>query len=155
RPGENLDWKAWLGPAPKRPWDPERYFRWRLFWDYSGGIAADLFIHRITRIIKALNLTFPDKVVAAGGKYEFKDSPAEVPDTFNMMLDYTDGPTVLLISSMANDPPVDHLLRGHKATLQFTKTGFTIKPQKLFENEVKEIEHQKTGAEALDLHHRN
>src|SRR5260370_17229623 len=59
RPGENLDWKAWLGPAPKRPWDADRCFRWRRYWDYSGGIATYLFIHRVSRIIKALDLKFP------------------------------------------------------------------------------------------------
>jgi predicted dehydrogenase len=155
RPGENLDWKAWLGPAPKRPWDPYRYFRWRLFWDYSGGIASDLFIHRVTRIIKALNLGFPERASAAGGTYEFKDNKAEVPDTFNIMLDYPGGPTVLLISSQANDTPVDHELRGHKATLKFTPTGFTITPQRLYAKDMKPIEHKKRGAEALDLHHRN
>jgi predicted dehydrogenase len=69
KPGVNLDWDAWLGPAPKRPWDPERYFRWRRYWDYSGGIATDLFIHRATRLIKALNLSFPDYVAATGGKF--------------------------------------------------------------------------------------
>jgi len=37
RPGVNLDWKAWLGPAPARAWDPERYFRWRRYWDYSAA----------------------------------------------------------------------------------------------------------------------
>ena len=71
KPGVNLDWKAWLGPAPKHEWDPERYFRWRRYWDYSGGIATDLFVHRATRLIKALNLTFPDYVTATGGKFEF------------------------------------------------------------------------------------
>jgi predicted dehydrogenase len=155
RPGENLDWKAWLGPAPKQDWDPERYFRWRRYWDYSGGIASDLFVHRVTRIIKALNLTFPERVVATGGTYEFKESKAEIPDTFNMSLEYPGGPNVLLISSMANDTPVDHVLRGHKATLFFTRTGFTIKPQKLFEKDLQEITYEKKGAEALDLHHRN
>lgn len=155
RPGENLDWKAWLGPAPKRPYDPDRCFRWRRYWDYSGGIATDLFIHRVTRIIKALNLTFPERAVGTGGKYEFTESLAEIPDTFNVMLEYAGGPTVLLVSSMANDTPVDHVLRGHKATLQFTRTGFTIKPQSLFAAEGKEIVHQKTGAESLELHHRN
>ena len=155
KPGENLDWKAWLGPAPKRPWDPERYFRWRRYWDYSGGIATDLFIHRVTRIIKAVGLTFPDRGVGTGGKFEFKESIAEIPDTLNILLDYPQGTTVQLISTMANDTKVDHLIRGHKATLEFTSTGFTIKPQKLFADEVKETSYEKNGAESLELHHRN
>ncbi|HZT33729.1 MAG TPA: Gfo/Idh/MocA family oxidoreductase [Bryobacteraceae bacterium] len=155
RPGENLDWKAWLGPAPKRPWDPDRCFRWRRYWDYSGGIATDLFIHRVTRIIKACNLTFPERAVGTGGKYEFTDSLAEIPDTFNVLLSYPGGPDVILVSSMANDTPVEHVLRGHKATLTFTRTGFTIKPQRPWAKEMKEITYEKHGAEALDLHHRN
>ncbi len=153
RPGVNLDWKSWLGPAPKRPWDPERFFRWRRYWDYSGGIASDLFIHRVTRIIKALGLTFPERGVASGGSWYFKK--AEVPDTFNIMLDYPGGPTVLLVSSMANDTPVEHVLRGHKATLRFTRTGFVIEPQRLYAKQVQPFEHKKTGAENIGLHHGN
>src|SRR5262249_4031834 len=130
-------------------------FSWRRYWDYSGGIATDLFIHRVTRIIKALGLTFPERAVATGGKYEFTKSAAEIPDTHNILLEYPGGPDVLLVSSMANDTAVDHVLRGHKATLQFTRTGFTIRAQKGFEKDVKEIVHEKTGAESTDLHHRN
>jgi predicted dehydrogenase len=155
RPGESLDWNAFLGPAPKRPFDPDRFFSWRRYWDYSGGIASDLFVHRVTRIIKSLGLTFPERVVAAGGKFEFRESPAEIPDTLNMLLDYPEGLTVQLISSQANDTRVDHLIRGHKATLKFTNTGFVIEPQRQFANEAKAVTHQKTGAEAVDLHHRN
>ncbi len=155
RPGENLDWKAWLGPAPKRPWDPDRCFRWRRYWDYSSGIASDLFIHRISRVIKSLDLGFPERGVGSGGTYEFTDSKAEIPDTFNVMLDYAGGPTVLLVSSLANDTKVDHVLRGHKATLTFTSTGFTITPQKLYAAEAKEVVYEKKGSESLTLHHRN
>ena len=155
QPGVNLDWKAWLGPAPKRPFSPERYFRWRCYWDYSSGIASDLFIHRVTRLIKAIGLTFPDRVVATGGKFEFTKSPAEIPDTLNGLLDYPEGLTVQLISSMANATPVDHLIRGHKATLRFTKTGFTIQPEKLFADGADAITHEKTGGEQVDLHQRN
>jgi len=155
QPGVNLDWEAWLGPAKKRPYDPDRFIGWRRYWDYSSGIASDLFIHRVTRIIKALGLTFPERAVATGGTYEFVDSKAEVPDTMNILLQYPGGPDVLLVSSMANDTPLEHALRGHKATLQFTRTGFTIKPQRGYEKEVKEVVHEKTGAEAVDLHHRN
>lgn len=155
KPGVNLDWKAWLGPAPKHDWDPERYFRWRRYWDYSGGIATDLFIHRATRLIKALDLQFPEYVVATGGKFEYTDSLAEIPDTFNVLADYPGGPTMQLISSMGNEAKVDHMIRGHKATLYFTETGFTIKPEKEFENEMQPIVYEKKGAEDVTLHHRN
>jgi len=166
KPGINLDWEAWLGPAPKREWDPHRYFQWRRYWDYSGGIATDLFIHRVTRILKALQLTFPDFVVATGGKWNFTESIAEIPDTFNILLDYPGGPTVALISSMANDTPIDHVLRGHKATLQFNRDGFVVTPQESIRedlpspsemkaHEVRLLTYHKTGAEDVVLHHRN
>lgn len=166
KPGVNLDWEAWLGPAPKRPWDPKRYFQWRRYWDYSGGIATDLFIHRITRIIKSVGLTFPDYVVATGGKWNFVNSVAEIPDTFNMTLDYPERLTVLVVSSMANDFSIRHVIRGHKATLEFTREGFTITPQEATNQavvsgtggEVKGGElftYVKTGGEDVTLHHRN
>jgi predicted dehydrogenase len=155
KPGVNIDWKAFLGNTPKRPYDPDRFFRWRRYWDYSGGIAGDLFVHRVTRIIKSLGLTFPSTGVGSGGKFEFKDSLAEIPDTINFLLDYPEGLTVQLVSSLANDTPIDHLIRGHKATLRFTRTGFTIQPQSLFKEVTKEITHTKSGAEDLALHHRN
>jgi predicted dehydrogenase len=163
KPGGDLDWQAWLGPAPKRPWDPRRFFQWRRYWDYSGGIATDLFIHRVTRIIKAVGLTFPDRVAGAGGKWNFTDSVAEIPDTFNMLCDYPGGPTVLLVSSLANATPIDHVIRGHYATLAFTREGFEIRPEgdvARQENspkaaDIKPFTYKKTGAEDVRLHHSN
>ncbi len=157
RPGENLDWNAFLGSAPKRPFDLDRFLHWRRYWDYSGGIATDLFVHRITRIIRALDLKFPERAVAVGGKWEFRNSAAEIPDTFNMMLDYPEGLSVVVLSSMANDTPIPHVIRGHEATLEFTRTGFVIRPQDRFNKEAsrQEIVHQKTGGEDITLHHRN
>jgi predicted dehydrogenase len=154
-PGVDFDWNTWLGTAKKRPFDPERFFSWRRFWDYSGGIASDLFVHRVTRIIKSLGLTFPDKVVATGGKFQFPESKAEIPDTFNMLIDYPEGVTVQLVSSMANDTPVQHVLRGHKATLEFNRTGFQITPQGLYKDEVKPVTYERKGAEDIALHHKN
>ncbi len=166
KPGVNLDWEAWLGPAPKRAWDPRRYFQWRRYWDYSGGIATDLFIHRLTRIIKAVGLAFPEYVVGTGGKWNFTNSVAEIPDTFNMMLDYPEKMTVLLVSSLANDMPIRHVIRGHEATLEFTRDGFTIAPQEATNKAVisgtgENIKseglytYKKHGAEDITLHHRN
>jgi hypothetical protein len=106
-------------------------------------------------MIKSLGLTFPECVAATGGRFEYRESKAEIPDTLNVLLNYPQGLTVQLISSMANDTPVDHVIRGHKATLAFTKTGFTITPQKAFVKDMQPITHQKTGAESITLHHRN
>lgn len=155
KPGVNLDWNAFLGPAKKRPFEADRFLHWRRYWDYSGGIAGDLFVHRVTRIIKALGLGFPERGVGAGGKFEFANSKAEIPDTINILIDYPGGPTVQLVSSMASDRKIDHLLRGHKATLEFTSTGFVITPQPMFAQGAERVEHKKTGAEDVVLHHRN
>ena len=155
KPGPDLDWDKFQGYNKKRPWDPDRFFSWRRYWDYSGGIAADLLVHRVTRLIRALGLTFPEYVCATGGKYQFRDSKADIPDTMNVLLDYPEGLTVQLISSQANETPVPHLIRGHKATLEFTRKGFTITPQKQYANEVKPYEHIKTGGEDVMLHTRN
>jgi predicted dehydrogenase len=157
RPGENLDWNAFLGPAPKRPFDLDRFLHWRRYWDYSGGIATDLFVHRITRIIRALDLKFPERAVAVGGKWEFRDSAAEIPDTFNMMLDYPEGLSVVVLSSMANDTPIPHVIRGHEATLEFNREGFVIRPQERFNKEGNRqpVVHKKSGGEDITLHHRN
>ena len=155
RPGENLDWNAFLGPAKKRPFDPDRFFAWRRYWDYCGGIATDLFVHRLTRIIKACDLTVPSQVVATGGKNLFTKSVAEIPDTFNMMVDYPEGISVALISSMANSASIRHLIRGHEATLEFTKEGFAITPEREYAKDREVITHVKTGAEDVRLHHAN
>ncbi len=155
KPGVNFNWDLFLGPAPKRPFSAERYFNWIRYFDYSGGVPAGLFVHRATRLIKALGLQFPEYGSAHGGKFEFSGSLGEVPDTINIMLDYPGGPTVMLISSLANDTPVAHTLRGHKATLEFTPSGFVIKPQKLFAEGQPEIVHRKTGGEDTELHLRN
>jgi predicted dehydrogenase len=154
KPGD-LDWSAWLGAAPKRPFDAQRYFHWRRFWDYSSGIASDLFIHRVTRIIKSCGLTFPERGVGTGGKFCWPDAIGDVPDTLNFLLDYPEGMTVQLVSSMGNATAIDHMIRGHKATIRFTAKGFNIVPERIFQDEVKPLEYEKKGSESTELHHRN
>jgi hypothetical protein len=83
---QNLDWKRFLGSAPQRPFDPERFFRFRKYWDYSGGIATDLFYHTLAHMEIALTPEFPRRVSAGGGIFIFHDR--EVPDTFHMLIDY-------------------------------------------------------------------
>jgi len=98
---QTADWNAFLGPAPKRPWDSSRYFQWRLYWDYSGGIATDLMTHQIDGVHMVLGETGPSEVYATGGIYQWNDG-REVPDTFNSILTYKSGFTVDYCSFFSN-----------------------------------------------------
>jgi predicted dehydrogenase len=85
----NFNWTEWLGAAPKRPYDPERVFRYRKYWDYSGGISTDLFVHLITSIHFVMNAPMPDAVTAIGCILVRNDG-REVPDTLDALFDYPD-----------------------------------------------------------------
>ena len=118
-----IDWNMWLGPAPKRPFDADRFFRFRKFWDYSGGIATDLFFH----VVAPLNICwdkpqYPSKVSASGGIYAFKDT-REVPDTFHLLAEYPEGHSLVLSSSMANSQHIPGLIRGHEGTIIMVEHG--------------------------------
>ena len=78
---ETIDWKRFIGSAPAHPFTPDRFFRWRKYWDYSGGISTDLLYHRLTPLLMVLGPQFPARVSANGGIYVHKDR--EVPDTFS------------------------------------------------------------------------
>ena len=101
KPGPDLNWDAFLGDAPKRPFDVSRYFRWRMYEDYSGGPSTDLFPHSLTPVISILGLTMPSKVVATGGKFRYQER--EVPDTFNMLIDYPQKITVAVLGTQGNN----------------------------------------------------
>jgi predicted dehydrogenase len=85
--GENFNWEEWLGPAPKRPFDAERVFRYRKYWDYSGGISTDLFVHLINTIHFVMDAKMPDTVAAIGCILVRHDG-REVPDTLDALFDY-------------------------------------------------------------------
>ncbi|HBO44438.1 MAG TPA: gfo/Idh/MocA family oxidoreductase [Planctomycetaceae bacterium] len=146
----DLDWNAWLGQTPNVPWDPRRYFEWQNFWDYSGGVSTGLFVHRITRIIKACDLSLPRRVVGMGGIWLWPDG-RETPDNFEMLCEYPRGMTVYVLGTMGNRVGVDHLIRGHRGTMYFTGKGWVAKDK---EGEVL-AEHRSTGAEDILLHHMN
>jgi predicted dehydrogenase len=90
-----VDWTRFLGPAPSRPFSLERFFRWRCYWDYSGGLATDLFVHLVTSIHYMLDVRMPAQVVAAGATHRWKGTH-EVPDTIDAILTYAEGFTVTL-----------------------------------------------------------
>lgn len=99
---QTVNWDAFLGPAKKRPYSAERFFRWRCYGDYSGGIATDLFVHLCTSIHYMLDAKAPSRVMAMGQLYRWKES-REVPDTMNALLEYPEGFVVNLSSTFNNE----------------------------------------------------
>ena len=95
---KTVDWQAFLGPAPKREFDLERFFRWRCYKEYSGGIATDLFVHLCTTVHYVMDATMPAEVLAMGDLYRWTES-RNVPDTLNALLRYREGFTVNLSST--------------------------------------------------------
>lgn len=146
----DLNWKEWLGKAQSIDWNPNHYFEWRCYSAYSGGVATDLFIHRITRIMRACNLLYPRRVVGMGGIWQWNDG-RDLPDNLEMICEYPRGMTVYVLGTMSNRVGVDHLIRGHRATLQFTPEGWVIRDKdgKVLRS------HKKTGGEDHILHHHN
>ena len=96
-----VNWEQFLGPAPKRAFDLNRFFRWRCYWDYSGGIATDLFVHLVTEYHQMLDLEAPSTVMAAGANYRYT-ATHEVPDTVNALLMYPEGLTASLTCTFNN-----------------------------------------------------
>ena len=146
----DLNWNDWLGHAPKIDWNPHHYFEWRNYSAYSGGICTDLFIHRITRIMKACDLLYPRRAVGMGGIWQWPDD-RDLPDNFEMICEYPRGMTVYVLGTMSNRVGIDHLIRGYGGTLYFTKTGWEIRNK----DERVVREHKKSGAEDIRLHHTN
>lgn len=98
---KTVNWEMFLGPALKRPVDYARFFRWRCYKDYSGGIATDLFVHLVTSIHFMMNAKMPSNIVAMGQLYRWKES-RDVPDTINAILEYPEGFAVNLSSTFNN-----------------------------------------------------
>ena len=116
---DNLDWEAFLGNAPKRPFSKDRFFRWRRYRDYSGGIATDLYYHHVTPLIHVLGREFPVRAVSAGGNYVTPKTVMEVPDTFVIALDFPSKHTLVCSGSLQNSVEVPIVVRGNEANIHF------------------------------------
>jgi predicted dehydrogenase len=123
KPGPDLDWEAFLGDAPKVKFTVDRFFSWRKYLDYAGGPCTDLFPHVFTPFVSAIGLKFPDRAVASGGIFKYTTYDREVPDTFNMCLDYPEKLSIVLPCTLANNYPPEAAIRGDEGTLTLQNPG--------------------------------
>jgi predicted dehydrogenase len=130
---ETIDWNRFLGPAPKRPFDARRFFQWRLFWDYSGGLPTDLFVHLVTATHVLMDVTMPTRVSAIGNIHHWKDR--EVPDQVTAMAEYPEGFTLSLSATANNNHPLPLLtFYGTEGTLEYHGTRLVVYPEPVLEN---------------------
>ena len=129
-PPAGFDYDMWLGPAPKRPYNPHRglyHFRW--FWDYSGGQMTNLGAHEIDIVQWVMQFKGPLAVASSGGRYALQDN-GETPDTQDAIFEYP-GMTMhysFREASAGRRAYTGLEFAGTKGTLAITRGGFEVVP---------------------------
>jgi predicted dehydrogenase len=132
-PPADFDWEAWLGPAPKKPYNKNRtFYRFRWFRDYSGGQLTNFGVHYMDVIQWALGHDAPLAVTAMGGKFAVEDN-RDVPDTLEVLWTYPGGTLVTFSQYNASAAPAalnraEIEFRGTKGTLYLRGNGYDVVP---------------------------
>ncbi len=140
-PPPGLDWDAWLGPAPKSRYNKNRtFYRFRWFYDYSGGQVTNFGVHYIDFIQWALGAEAPVSVTALGGKPAGMKDNREIPDTLEAVWQYPGGTIVTFSQFNATAgqwslPGCELELRGTQGTLYLFGNGYDVVPDPISEDE--------------------
>lgn len=131
-PPPELDYDLWLGPAPARPYNPNRsiyHFRW--FWDYSGGQMTNLGQHALDVVHWSLGVDAPSAVVSAGGRFALQDN-GETPDTQEAIFEYPGRLVTWSHRETSRGPAgADALVfYGTRGSLSINRKGFTVTPDR-------------------------
>ncbi len=125
---ENLDWETWLGSAPKRPFSPIRFARWRAYDDYGEGIPGDLYVHLLTGIHYIMGVTSPpERAYSAGGLFQWKDG-RDFPDQMTTVYDY---PNFRAMIRVTLDNHSDEVIRfmGTRGTVEIRGEQVSVSTQ--------------------------
>ena len=137
-PPAGLDWDAWLGPAPKVPYNRNRaFYRFRWFYDYSGGQITNFGAHYLDFSHWALGADAPLAVTAMGGKLAVHDN-REIPDTAEVIWTYPGGTLVIFSQYNTNASPADRRgstieVRGTEGTMFLDWNGYEVIPEAVCE----------------------
>jgi predicted dehydrogenase len=124
-PPQGCDYNFWLGPAPERPFNPNRFtFNWRYFWDYGGGILTDFCCHIVDLVHWAMDVEGPRTISAVGGRYALDDN-AEAPDTLEVAYEYQKGDQTFLMAWSQTDANA-HGIENQGLGIMFQGTEATL-----------------------------
>jgi len=144
-PKKDLDWDMWLGwkfdRAPRRPFDPERMYRFRKYWDYSGGLATDLIYHIWSHLMVAVGPQFPCNVTGSGANpvHTLENDNREVPTIFHIVSSFPTQHTAHVMATQENKTGTADRIRGQKATLEASGSTLIIRPEEPFREEMMEL----------------
>jgi predicted dehydrogenase len=125
---ENLDWDTWLGTAPKRPFDPFLFARWRCWKEYGTGLAGDLLVHLISGMQFVLGINEPpSRASAFGGIYRWKDG-RNTPDVHLALFEYNHIPVYMRLTLGTESAEVTRFM-GSKGILELSEFSLTHIPQ--------------------------
>ncbi len=141
-PPAGLDWDMWLGPAPKVPFNQNRWVglsphgwsTFRYFWDYAGGMMTDWGVHLIDIVQMAMNVDGPRVVCAVGGKYYDQDN-SQTPDTLQVTYEYQNPSFVCVYEHRWNNANSMYgkgygiQFHGTDGTLFVDRSGFELFPE--------------------------
>jgi predicted dehydrogenase len=162
-PPAGLDWNMWLGPAPERPFNsnrfgvhPKEFSRFRWFWDYAGGMMTDWGIHLLDIVQMAFGENEPTAIAGLGGKFYLQDN-RETPDTLQITYEYPNGMIATYENREANAQSMfNHnygiLYHGTAGTLFVDRAGYQLVPEKGAALQAEEV---RSSNEALLDHWRN
>jgi predicted dehydrogenase len=129
-----VDYDMWLGPAPNRPFNRNRFhFTFRWFWDYAGGLMTDWGVHLLDYALYGMNVTAPKSIMAMGGKYGYPADACETPDSLQTIYEF-DGFNVLWDHAIGIDDGAygrNHGLGfvGENGTLVVNRDGWEVIPE--------------------------
>jgi predicted dehydrogenase len=154
---EGVDYNMWLGPAPRRPFNINRFhFTWRWYWEYGNGLMTDWGVHLIDYILYGMNRTTPTSVMAIGGKYAFPDDDMVTPDTMTAVYDFKDFTMIwehtigIGLGNWKRPHGMSYI--GENGTLVLDRNGWEVVPEK---EKIEAVPVQKNVGNGLDLHVRN
>jgi len=136
---EGVDYDMWLGPAPKRPFNRNRFhFNFRFFWDYAGGLMTDWGVHIIDVVLWGMQARSPNTIAASGGKLAYPDDAQETPDTLTALYEFDDFLMVWEHATMIGLGPFQRshgiAFVGNNGTLVVDRKGWELFPEERLEN---------------------
>ena len=125
---ETLDWDTWLGTAPKKPFNPMHFTRWRCWQDYGEGIPGDLYVHLLTGVHYVAGITAPPKrAFSMGGLFRWKDG-RDVPDTMTTVYEYPQFRATFRVTLNTETEEVTRFM-GTLGMLEIRNGELTVTPQ--------------------------